>query len=262
VIEVVSEPSSSRVCVVTAGGPYPWIIINALGKAFGPIDVILEQPESRGAFLKRRARKIGWLATAGQFGTMVLVRLGKKRFAGRIERIVAENGLEEQPRPEHPVTEIGSINSEEFLKAVERIDPKVILLVGTRIARPATLAALKVPVLNYHAGITPRYRGMNCGYWALAAGDRGNFGGTVHLVDAGVDTGAVLYQARGEPAPDDNLMTYTHRIAAMSRDICIAGVRDALNGELRPVPAGGPSRQYYHPAIWQYVWTGLTRGVW
>lgn len=250
------------ICVVTAGGPYPWIIINALGKEFGPIDVILEEPEPRGMFLKRRARKIGWFTTAGQFGTMVLVRLGKKRFAKRIARIVQENGLEEEPGPDHRVTEIGSINSEDFLKAVERVGPKVILLVGCRIVRPAILASLKMPVLNYHAGITPQYRGMNCGYWALAAGDKGNFGGTVHLVDKGVDTGAILYQARGLPAPDDNLMTYTHRIAAISRDICIAGVRDALEDKLRPVAASGPSHQYYHPTVWQYVWTGVTRGVW
>ena len=253
---------TSGICVVTAGGPYPWIIINALGKEFGPIDVVLEEPEPRLGFLKRRARKIGWIVTAGQFATMVLVRLGKKRFEKRIERIVQENGLEEEVKPEHPVTNIDSINSEAFLKAIERIDPKVILLVGCRIAKPGVLAAIKIPVLNYHAGITPQYRGMNCGYWALASGDPGNFGGTVHLVDKGVDTGAVLYQARGRPAPDDNLMTYTHRIAAISRDACAAAVRDALDGKLRPAAVSGPSRQYYHPTIWQYVWTGLARGVW
>src|SRR5882757_5656180 len=98
--------SPSRICVITAGGPYPWIIINALGQKFGPIDVLMEEPEPRALFLKRRARKIGWFATAGQFATMVLVRLGKKRFAARIERIVAENGLEEEPRPEHAIVNI------------------------------------------------------------------------------------------------------------------------------------------------------------
>ena len=57
-------------------------------------------------------------------------------------------------------------------------------------------------------------------------------------------------------------MTYTHRIAAISRDACVAAVRDALDGNLRPAAVSGPSRQYYHPTIWQYLWTGLTRGVW
>src|SRR5690242_16712084 len=76
-----AEPEAgprSSICVVTAGGPYPWIIVNALGDAFGPIDVILERPEPRGAFLKRRARKAGWPNVAGQFGTMLLVKLGKR----------------------------------------------------------------------------------------------------------------------------------------------------------------------------------------
>ena len=254
--------SASGICVITAGGPYPWIIINALGEKFGPIDVLSEEPESRRAFLKRRARKIGWFATAGQFATMVLVRLGKKRHAARIDRIVAENALEPEPKPQHTVLEIGSVNSQACLEAIHRLDPKVVLLNGCRIMKPEILRSIACPVLNYHAGITPQYRGMNGGYWALASGDAANFGATVHLVDAGVDTGGILYQVRGRPGAGDNIMTYGHRLAAISRDICIAAVRDALNGELRVVSTGGQSRQWYHPAIWQYLATGLRRGVW
>jgi folate-dependent phosphoribosylglycinamide formyltransferase PurN len=259
-----SEQPTSRsgVCVVTAGGPYPWIIVNALGDAFGPIDVILEQPEPRGAFLKRRARKTGWLNVAGQFGTMVLVKLGKKRFAERIARIVADNGLREEPEPQHRVTEVETVNSPAFLDAIARLAPRVVLLNGCRIMKPAIIAAIKCPVLNYHAGINPQYRGMNGGYWALAAGDPANFGATVHLVDAGVDTGAILYQVRGRPAPDDNIMTYGHRLAAISRDMCVSAVRDALGGKLKPVASDAPSRQWYHPTIWQYLATGLRKGVW
>jgi hypothetical protein len=154
-----SEPSG--ICVVTAGGPYPWIIINALGEAFGPIDVILEAPEPRGVFLKRRARKLGWFAVAGQFGTMVLVRLGKKRFAERIKLIVEQNGLREEPDPGHRIVEIATVNSQAFVDAVGHLDPKVILLAGCRIVRPEILRTIKCPVLNYHAGINPQYRGLD-----------------------------------------------------------------------------------------------------
>ena len=257
-----TRSASSGVCVVTAGGPYAWIIINALGDAFGPIDVILEAPEPRGAFLKRRARKLGWFTVAGQFGTMVLVRLGKQRFAERIRRIVEANGLREEPDPGHRIIEIDSVNSQAFLDAVRHLDPKVILLVGCRILKPAILGAIKCPVLNYHAGINPQYRGLNGGYWAMASGDAENFGATVHLVDIGVDTGPILHQVRGRPAPDDNIMTYGHRLAAMSREMCVTAVRDALEGRLRPVATEAPSRQWYHPTVWQYVLTGLSKGVW
>jgi folate-dependent phosphoribosylglycinamide formyltransferase PurN len=261
-VEEENATAHSDICVVTAGGPYPWIIINALGKEFGPIAVVLEEPEPRGAFLKRRARRIGWLATGGQFATMVLVRLGKKLFDRRIDRIVAENRLEPEPRSEHAITEIGSVNSEVFLETIRRLGPKVVLLAGCRIVRPEILASIECPILNYHAGITPQYRGMNGGYWALASGDADNFGATVHLVDPGIDTGAILHHVRGRPGRGDNIMIYGHRLAAMSREICVAAVRDALGGKLRPLPSDAPSRQWYHPTVWRYLWTGITKGVW
>jgi folate-dependent phosphoribosylglycinamide formyltransferase PurN len=84
----------------------------------------------------------------------------------------------------------------------------------------------------------------------------------VHLVDAGVDTGAVLHQVRGRPKPGDNLMLYPLRLAAFSREICVSAIQDALAGKLCPVETGLPSRQWYHPPIWSYLWTGLTRSVW
>jgi methionyl-tRNA formyltransferase len=126
----------------------------------------------------------------------------------------------------------------------------------------ATLAAIPCPVINYHAGITPKYRGMNGGYWALATGDAENFGSTVMLVDAGVDTGAALYQARGRPAKDDTIATYALTQAAFSLDICIRALEDALAGRLSPIQPDLPSKQWYHPTIWSYVWTGLTKSVW
>jgi hypothetical protein len=41
-------------------------------------------------------------------------------------------------------------------------------------------------------------------------------------------------------------------------------IEDALSGRLltKPASAGVVSRQYYHPTIWGYLWSGLRRGVW
>ncbi|TIV10198.1 MAG: formyl transferase, partial [Mesorhizobium sp.] len=125
-----------------------------------------------------------------------------------------------------------------------------------------TLAKMPCPVLNYHAGIAPKYRGMNGGYWALASGDQGNFGTTVHLVDAGVDTGGVLKQARGKPKTGDTIASYALRQAAFSRDICVEAIGNVLAGRLETIDPGLPSKQWYHPTIWFYLWIGLTKRVW
>jgi methionyl-tRNA formyltransferase len=256
------DATPQQIVVVTEGGPHIWAIVNAVSDRLGPVTVILETPESKAQLLRRRARRLGWLQVAGQVGTMVLTKLGKRFLAGRAEKIIAENGLETAPRAGQAIVQAPSANSPEFLQAIETAAPKVVLLAGCRMLTQKTLAAIPCPVINYHAGITPKYRGMNGGYWALASGDAENFGATVHLVDAGVDTGAVLYQARGRPETGDNLMLYPLRLAALSREICVSALEDALTERLRPVETDLPSRQWYHPPIWSYLWTGMMKGVW
>lgn len=250
------------VCVVTAGGPHPWIIINALIDRFGDVRVIIEDSEPRGEFLARRARLKGWFTVGGQFGTMCLIGLGKVLLHRRIARIIESESLFVKPRAERIVRTVPSVNSVGFLQAIDEIQPSVILLAGCRIVKPEVLARVTCPVLNYHAGITPQYRGMNGGYWALANRDSTNFGATVHVVDAGVDTGEVVAQVRGEPSGDDNIMTYAYRLAAISRQMCVDAIEDALAGRLESRKQGGNSRQWFHPTIWSYVWTGVTKGIW
>ncbi|WP_279341247.1 formyltransferase family protein [Geothrix mesophila] len=87
-----------------------------------------------------------------------------------------------------------------------------------------TLGAIRVPVMNLHSGITPKCRGQVGGYWALVNGDPDHAGVTVHLVDAGVDTGDVICQARFEP--------------------------------------GLPSKLRYHPARWADLAQGPQVGIW
>lgn len=250
------------IVVVTEGGPHIWALVNAIADRLGPVTVIVESPQSKWQLMRRRARRQGWFQVAGQLGTMVLTRLGKRFRAGHTERLAAELGLDVEPGPGQQIVEVPSANSPEFLEVLGKMRPGVVLLAGCRLLVAETLSRITCPVLNYHAGITPKYRGMNGGYWALATGDAENFGTTVHLVDAGVDTGGAVKQVRGKPEPGDTIANYALRMAAISRNICTEAVTDALAGNLATFDPGLPSRQWYHPTAWYYVWTGLTKRVW
>ena len=121
-------------------------------------------------------------------------------------------------------------------------------------------------VMNIHPALLPKFGGN--GMWGdhvhravLEAGEAES-GCTVHFVDAGVDTGDILYQARMEPSKADSMLTYAMVMAAHSRDICIRAVEDVLAGRQVPVRIDMPSRQRFHPPVWSYVWSGVTRGVW
>lgn len=254
--------AAGRIVVVTAGGDHPWIIINALADHFGAVDVILEPAERRSAFLARRMRRQGAISVAGQFATMIVIRLGKRVLARRIDRLIAETGMDIAPRTGQAISAVATINGADFVAAVDRVAPQAILLVGCRILHRDILARMPCPVLNYHAGITPAYRGMNGGYWARVGGDAAGYGATVHLVDAGVDTGAVVAQTRIAPRPDDTIMTDAYRLADPARRLCIDSLQAAIAGTLTTKAPSGPSQQWFHPAIWTYLRHGLLRGIW
>ncbi|MBZ9701307.1 MULTISPECIES: formyl transferase [unclassified Mesorhizobium] len=258
----VPETNPRPIVVVTGGGQHVWAMVNAIADRVGPVIVILEVPESKKRLLLGRARRQGWLQAIGQSGTMVLSRLGKRLYASHAARLIAQEKLETEPRPGQEIIHVASANGPECLAAIQRIQPGIVLLNGCRLLSKDMLARMPCPVLNYHAGITPKYRGMNGGYWALASGDSANFGTTVHLVDAGVDTGGVLKQAYGQPKPGDTISSYALRQTAFSRDICVEAVSDALAGKLTTFDPGLPSKQWYHPTIWYYLWTGFRTGIW
>ncbi|MEN9896284.1 MAG: hypothetical protein RIR97_2136 [Pseudomonadota bacterium] len=238
---------SGKVVVVTAGGMLPNILINA---------------ESRLQFLARRARKFGWIFAVGQLLTMIVSRIGKSLFRKRLDLILRTYEARFEQDKTIPLHVISSINDPESWKAVLETQPAVILCVSCRILDHRTLSAFSCPVLNFHAGILPHYRGLFGGYWSRIENDEVNFGGTVHLVDRGVDTGHVLYRSYSKPDPTDMISTYPVLQTAGSQAIVIQAIKDALSGDLKPEVSGTVFPQRYHPPIWTYVKNGLTRKIW
>lgn len=252
----------ARIAVVTVPSPQSWIIVNALVERFGPIAIVAEDRESKLALIRRRMRRQGVVTVLGQIGFVLFQRLLASGSRKRIGEIIAEYGIDPEPNAACQMIRVGSVNSEACRAALARLEPDAVLVIGTRIIGKQTLSRLTVPVINFHSGINPKYRGQAGGYWALARDDPDNAGVTVHLVDEGVDTGAVLYQARFEVTPRDNFLTYFFIQAAVARGLAITAVEDALVGRLKPVNVDLPSQQYYHPTLWFYLWTAWTKGVW
>ena len=248
--------------MLIAGGPLAHILVNALIDRFGPIYVLEEAPEPKLAIVRRRARLVGWREALGQAAFGVAQKLIARRSAARLAAICDRHGLDPRPDPAIAVRDIGSVNSDACREALRELRPDVVVVYGTRIIKRDTLASVAAPFINYHAGVNPKYRGQNGAYWARSNADPAHAGVTIHLVDEGVDTGDVLYQAPVAFAPDDNIATYQHRQMAAALPLLICAIEDALAGRLRPHRVQLPSRQWFHPTLWGYVRTGVKQGVW
>jgi methionyl-tRNA formyltransferase len=179
----------------------------------------------------------------------------------RREEILQQAGLVARRPAERIVTRVSSINDPAAMAALRDLAPRVVVVGGTRIISRAVLDATPATFLNMHAGITPRYRGVHGGYWALACGDAEHCGVTVHVIDPGVDTGDIVAQSRIEPSARDNFATYPYLQLVAGLPLLVDAVRAALDDRLARTSASGPSRQWYHPTARRYLGTWLRTGV-
>jgi len=261
-LEPADPVQSGDIVALVGEGEIPAMMVAELASHFGPVTVVQEQKQATSAMVKRRLRMLGPVQTIGQVGFGFLLKLLHKRAAARKAQITTENGLTTEPSAAVTRHDVASVNDDHCRDLIRAADPRVIVLVGTRMVRKATLDCVDAPFINYHAGLNPAYRGMNGGYWALAENDPAGAGVTVHLVDEGVDTGKELYWRRFTPSPADNFVTYPLLQAVVGRDLLIGAVHDALNGALKPQNVQLASAQWFHPTLWGYLWCGVTRGVW
>ena len=255
-------PAQTPIVALTSGGPHSWIMINALQECFGAFPVILEDGEPEKVLWRRRMKILGPLKVASMQAARIPMKLTKRGTRRLIDRLIEEERLQPAPVDEPNILRVPSVNSPACRDALQTLMPKAVFVVSTRMIGKKTLAATEAPFINYHSGINPAYRGMFGGYFALANGEPEHFGATVHLIDEGVDTGAVLYQSRLKPEAGDNFHTYLWRLAAGSRGIVIKAMTDAIEGKLSPVTVNLPSRQWFAPTLGGYVWSGVMRGVW
>ena len=249
--------------VLLAGrGSSSWAVCRALRAAFGDVSLVVEDDEPAGLFLRRRARQFGWSTVAGQVAFVAYGRLAARRSRARRRAILSAAGLDDSPLPAAEMIRVSSANAQETVVLLRHLAPRVVVVNGTRILSRRVLEAVPAIFLNMHAGITPTYRGVHGGYWALVQGDHAHCGVTIHQVDPGIDTGPILYQTTFQPMVEDDFWTYPTLQLAAGVPLLIRAVADALSGELRPINGPGPSKLWSHPTLRSYFRSGLRQGIW
>ncbi len=254
--------SSQNLVLLTRDEEGGRIAARFLSDRFSTLSVVVEQPVSRVTLLRRRARRLGPMTVIGQVAFMLWQRTQRRISNRRIAEIKREFGLADEWPERAPLARVPSVNDPQCVAVLRQLRPAAVLVMGTRLIEAAVLQAVDAPFINYHAGITPKYRGVHGGYWARAQDDLANCGVTIHLVDPGIDTGAVLYQQTISPKHGDNFSTVSYLQLAAALPLMERAARDALSGALASRRVDLPSRLWSHPTIWNYLGTGIRRGVW
>lgn len=254
-------PTASGLIALIGDAPHAWTMVNALRRRFGDFPVIVERGEPASTFWARRQKKLGVGAVYSMKAAQLAARVTQPLSRGRLAELQA--ACDAAPVPDRLRINVDGLNDPDTLAKIRALKPKAVFVASTGMLRKPLLEACACPVVNYHSGVNPAYRGINGGYFALANGEPEHFGVTLHLVDLGVDTGPVLATNRIPVAANDNMQTYMTLMAAKSQDLVVGTMTQVLAGEAKPLPPSTlPSNQYYAPTLGQYLANGITRGVW
>jgi phosphoribosylglycinamide formyltransferase-1 len=251
-----------KIVVLAAESASTWIIVNALRANYPDLRVCIEKPVSRFVLLRNRMRKLGLVNVIGQMLFMLCLPMLRQLSKRRIAQLTSSAGLSAAPPTDLVCTRFDSVNSEACREWLRSATPDAVVVNGTRILSRETLTACPAVFLNTHCGITPAYRGVHGGYWALAQGDPAHAGVTVHVVDAGIDTGDIAYQMAIKIDRQDNFLTYPVRQYVAAVPLMKAAIEDVRTGNLKTYKRDDlPSALWFHPTLCQYLLTRLRRGV-
>jgi folate-dependent phosphoribosylglycinamide formyltransferase PurN len=254
--------SKIKIIMLMSDGASSRIIFHKLKAICDIVLVVQEEPVPNSILLKNRIKKLGLFKVLGQILFMLFSKILKKVSTNRINEIKDEFELDTSPVVHNNLIKVKNINQKEVEKILKTMNHDLILVNGTRIIKSNILDSSTKPFINTHVGITPKYRGVHGGYWALANNDRENCGVTVHLVDEGIDTGSVLYQSLIEPSMKDNFTTYPYLQTQKAVQLLYNIIHDIENNCLKEKKSlTNISNIWSHPTILEYVYNYVTKGV-
>jgi methionyl-tRNA formyltransferase len=144
-----------------------------------------------------------------------------------------------------PIYQPSDPNIPAFSAKLANLNPDLFLAAGYAIILKEKILALPdLLAVNFHASLLPDYRGKHPVFWALRNNEKWS-GLTVHVIDAGIDTGDIIYQVKVRTRREDTVATLYKRIIDQSGYLVGKLIADAETDNIPLRPQVKDSGSYY-----------------
>lgn len=153
-----------------------------------------------------------------------------------------------------PLVTVPDLNGATCVAALRKFQTDVLILGGTPIIRAPVLAVPRVGTLNVHMAWLPGIRGMNVAEWSVYT--NAPVAVTVHFVDVGVDTGAVLYREEIEIRACRDIAAMRQKLSFEQHHALARAARLLVDKQIQPeLQSRETGKQYYlmHERLKQVV---------
>jgi len=196
-----------------------------------------------------------------------------QRYYAKKAKQIAQHGFGREGRNLFPTEDcqviytegVRAINSRQYVKAIEELQPDVIALCGASILKEPLLGIPPRGVVNLHGGLAQKYRGLWTTLWAIYNEEPEFVGYTIHYVTPGIDDGDIICQGRPTIYKDDNHETLYVKVVKLGTEAMIKAIHDIQNETVRSCPLKQGGRLYLGsmvtPAIVKKTWRKIRAGV-
>ncbi|MFA6994964.1 MAG: methionyl-tRNA formyltransferase [Patescibacteria group bacterium] len=125
------------------------------------------------------------------------------------------------------------IKIKETESVIKNIAPDLIIVVAYGHLIPQNILDIpKYGCINIHGSLLPKYRGSACLQAPILNGDKES-GVTIMKMNARLDTGPILKQAKIDLSFDENIITINNKLSALSAEILIPVLNEYLAGDIK-----------------------------
>jgi hypothetical protein len=198
--------------------------------------------------LRRRTSSLGLFGTISRVLGSLLLRQSESRRSQELNLLFDGDHLQswwEQAKIH--VEQVPYLNHEDTANVLSRWQTDFIVRVSGGILSEAVFSAARVAALNIHHGVASQIRGMWSIPWGIVEGRSDWIGATVHIIDAGIDTGAVLWCGSPQLAPGDSAVDLFFRTHLEAVEALISSIRK-LDSGWQPAPEAAASNAVYRSA--------------
>jgi folate-dependent phosphoribosylglycinamide formyltransferase PurN len=252
-----------KIVLLAGNGQSTLFIYNAISEVFPIEKVIIEDKISTKKLIEIRIKKLGFLKVFNQLLFQIIIsKLLRFTSKKRIKFLTEYYKLSEKLIEDEKLNYVPSVNDSKCISLLIDLNPDVIIVNGTRIISSKVLESTSALFINTHVGITPQYRGVHGAYWALLKNDIENCGVTIHIVDKGIDTGALIKQATIEISEQDNFATYPLHQYGVAINLMKQTLKDYYNNKLKTFKKENvESNLYYHPTFSAYIYNRFFKDI-
>lgn len=227
-------------------------LVNRLLQRHEVVGMVIESPPPAITLEEKQTRRARMLQRYGRWRTFnkLLLNTFRRRFtAADHARVIRERlfpgGRSVQYERSVPSITVPNINDPACARFIDELAPDLLAVCGTTVIKPEIFTRAPLGAINIHTGITPEYRSADPILWALYDQQPDKVGVTIHRVDKGIDTGAILQQESIPLYRDDNLASIQARCVEYGAELYLRALDDLARQSVRERPHKGLAGKSY-----------------